>query len=209
MIQSARFLLAAGLVPAAVAAAAPAAVQAQEITWRDDKAVALGTGCSSLYGDTVFISAGNDVAVLFSRFGVELPAGGANTSLSDLKSCLVRIPATIQGGFKITELTQMITYGVNKSGNTSGEITTASTFFNLPVAKFNVHVPFGARQDPTVSQSTVTPFLVATACSKTVNGLYQSNMAVSGNRSNAGESLILAMQGLDLRYDVLLELIPC
>lgn len=209
MMRSRQFLFAAALIPAAALVAPRTASAQQEIIWDASGAIALGSGCSSAAGDTAFISAGNDMAVLFSRFGVDLPVGGFNTSLSDLRNCNVRIPATIKGGFKITELTQMITFGVNKSANTSGKITTQSSFFTLPVASFSVSVPFGARQDPAVSQTKTNQFFVTTACGHDVSGLYLSNMAVSGNRSSAGETLILAMQGLDLRYDIILQLFPC
>lgn len=203
-----RFLFAAASIPAAVAAA-PQTASAQDIVWGVGGALALGTGCSSSAGDTQFIAFGNDVAVLFSRFGVELPAGGPSTSLSQLKNCNVRIPATIKSGLMISQLTQRITYGVNKSANTSGKITSTASFFNLPVAQFSVNIPFGAINEPALTQTKTTPFLVASACSAVATGLYRTDMAVGGNRAGGGESLILAMQGLDLRYDVLVTIIPC
>jgi hypothetical protein len=207
-MRTSQFLFAAALIPAALAVA-PRTASAQDVVWGVGSALALGTGCSSSAGDTQFIAFGNDVAVLFSRFGVELPAGGFSPVLSQLKNCNVRIPATIKSGVMLSQLTQRITFGVNKSGNSSGKITSTAQFFGLPVAQFSVNVPFGAINEPALTQLKTTPFIVASACNNTAFGLYKTDMAVSGNRSSSGESLLLAMQGLDLRYDVLLTFVPC
>jgi hypothetical protein len=208
MMRKLPFLFAAASMSLGLAVA-PKTASAQDIIWGVGGALALGTGCSSTFGDTQFIAFGNDVAVLFSRFGVELPAGGPSNSLSQLKNCNVRIPATIRSGIMISKLMQRITFGVNKSANTSGKITSNASFFGLPVASFSVPVPFGAINEPALTQTKETPFLVNAACSNVATGLYRTDMAVGGNRAGAGESLILAMQGLDLRYDVLLTIIAC
>lgn len=208
MIRASRHLLTVLSIPACVALG-PRAARAQEIDWNVDEANAVGNGCSSAQGDTMFITAGHDVAVLFSRFGVDLLAGGSNPALSVLKNCNVRIPATLLGGRKVIELTQMVTYGVNRSESSTAEIRMHSTLFGVLLSPMNVDVGAGPSQDPAVSRSKKDQLQITGACSHEMAGSLISNMSVSGKRSSKNETLLLAMQGLDLRYDLVLTLASC
>lgn len=211
MSHHARTPMAAAALAAALALAPQTAAAQGEISWDVDHAIANGSGCTSVGPkvDTVFIAAGADAAVVFSGLGVELPAGGASPALAGQKNCIVHLPATILAGHRITGLSQMITYGVEKSAGSSGSISASSMFFGLQVAHFDVDVPPGERHEPSVSEQRTAPFDLSTPCKKKTSGLYKSTLAVAGHRANAGESLILAAQGLDLRYDVLVTLQPC
>ncbi len=201
-------LFAAASIAAAVTAA-PRSAGAQEIEWNVVDAKAVGNGCSSVQGDTAFITFGNDVAVMFSAFGIDLQPGGSSPALSALRNCNVRIPATLRGGRKILELAQRVTYGVNKSESSSAEIKMHSTLFGRLLTPMNVPVGSSARQDPAVVHMKKDQFTVTGACSHDMPGNLVSNMSVSGHRSSASESLLLGMQGLDLRYDLVLSLAPC
>jgi hypothetical protein len=201
-------LFAAASIAAAVAAA-PRPAGAQEIVWNVADAKAVGNGCSSAQGDTAFITFGNDVAVLFSKFGVDLQPGGSSPALAALKNCNVRIPATLRGGRKILELTQRITFGVVKSESSDAEIRVHSTAFGNLLTPMNVGVGAGAKQDPAVVHMKKEQVSVTGACSHDMPGNLVSNMSVSGKRSSASESLLLAMEGLDLRYDLVLSVAPC
>lgn len=206
------WLFATVVAATATIAGARVAEAQQAVIWDTGGAVAFGSGCRSVgpNPNTVFVSFGNDAAVLFSAFGVNLPAGSANMALAELKNCEIRIPATLREGFYFSELIQTITYGVNKSANSSGKITTNSSFFNLPVASFTVNVPLGAINNPAVTESQTNPFLVTAACGGApLSGLFRSGMAVSGSRSSPGQTLILAAQGLDLRYQITIPIVLC
>lgn len=199
----------ASAIPVAIAATATPAQAQPAIEWYPSSGLALGTGCSSIWGDTALISFGNSVAVLFSKFGVDLPAGGPNTALADLKNCSIRIPAKLRKGFYFSELVQTVTYGVNKSANTYAKIATNSNFYGAPI-NFTVLEPLGVKNVPLATHTKTTPFLVLAACAgKDLNGLYLSDMAVTGNRNSKYESIILGVQGLDLRYDITIPILLC
>ena len=200
-----QIIIAAAAIPVAIVAAeGMAEAQAPAIVWDTDNALALGTGCSSRAGDAAFISSGNSVAVLFSKLGVDLPAGGTSNALTGLKSCSVRIPATLRKGFYFSELIQTITYGVNKSYDSSGTITSLASFFNKPVASFTVNVPRGVKSSPAIPTSKTNAFLVNASCFSgyDLKGLYRGDLSVAGTRASKNESIILTTEGLDLRYEI-------
>lgn len=211
MSRKAWFVASVAAATAAIAGARVAEAQSA-VVWNIGGAAALGSGCNSTgpNPNTVFVAFGNDVAVLFSTFGVDLPAGGTDARLADLKSCQIRIPATLREGFYFSQLKQTLTYGVVKSANSTGKISANSTFFNQPVAGFTVNLPSGAANNPAITQSKTTPFLVTSACGGTpLSGLFRSDLAVSATRANAGQSVIVATQGFDLRYEITIPILLC
>ena len=205
------WLVATTVIPAAIAVApAPAVAQTQGVDWQVERGLALGTGCNSLLGDTAFISFGNQATVLFRRFGVTLPEGPDDPRLSYLENCSVRIPATIRRGYYLGELVQTITYGVNKTEYSTGRITSLASFFNTPVASFTVDIALGAANAPALTETRSSPVPMASACGASpLAGLYRADLAVSGNRADTTQSIIVAAQGLDLRYDVVFPVSLC
>jgi len=170
------------------------------IIWEDWNGVAIGTGCKS-FGpgtDTAILAAGNDLAILFSNLGVTGP--------NQLKNCSARVPATIQQGFYLGQLTQTITYGVVKGSGTTGRITTLASFFNQPISNFTVNVPGFAVNNPALTQSQVDPMVVVSGCAGALRGLFRSDLAVG---SQGAGQIILTTQGLDLRYDVVFAVQLC
>lgn len=200
-----KLLLALGaLIPAAIAAA-PGEASAQDIIWHVDMARALGSGCSSTAGDTEFIAFGNDVAVLFSAFGLNLPAPN-----NGLKNCSVRIPVTIREGFYAADLIQTLTFGYNKSFGASGSITTLASFFNRPVASFNVPIPVGfPLMNPADVRTRSTPIVVFDTCAGSLSGLYRSDLAVAASTGGGNGFINLATQGLDIRYQITIPIFLC
>lgn len=182
---------------------------AQDITWNVNNALALGTGCSSIRGDTAFISNGNDLSILFSNFGVNMqPNDGQGVSAT--VNCAVRVAATLHKGFYLSNLQQTITYGVNKSANTSGRITALDSFFGAPVSSFTVNIPFGPMNRPAVTQTKNNALLMVSACGGgDLAGLFKSNLAVGVVRASVHEDLILGTEGLDIRYDITAPFLVC
>jgi hypothetical protein len=189
----------------------------QSVIWDAGSSVVAGSGCQKDI-DAFVSTNGNDVAVVFTRLGVDLP-GGASSVLADRKNCSVRIPATIAPGLYIGELTQRVTYGVNKTARTSGSLATRSTFFGFNVSPYTVVAPAGRQiNEPLLTNSRVDSFSVRTTpswysgwCSRTraPRGLYQANFAVNGQKDNSRESLILFVDGLDLKYEVVAGPVRC
>lgn len=178
-----------------------------QITWHPDLEVHNGSGCPTK-ADAQVIAFGPDAAVLFRNFGINLQKGPGD--LKAIRQCSVRIPATIPNGAYKAQLTQAITYGVNKSKNSDGVIKTLSSFFTLPVKSFAIAIPRVEMQDPGVVNAKIDDRLEVNACNGPgKEGLYRSDVMVSARRDNVNEAIVVATAGLDLRYDVTTVIIRC
>ena len=177
-----------------------------------------GNGCQKDV-DAFASTNGNDLAIVFTRLGVDLPGGGSQ-SLADRKSCSVRVPVTVAPGLYIGQLTQRVSYGVTKTAGATGSVATRSSFFGFPVSPHTVNLPYGtAVNQPLLINSRVDNFLVDTRpgswyqgwCtrSRAPRGLYQANFAVSGQKANSLEDLIMFVDGLDLKYEVVASAVRC
>lgn len=188
------------------------------VRWDEGRAIVAGTGCRKDV-DSWVIANGNDLSVIFSNLGFSLP-GGSSAALAARKNCSVRVPATIAKGLYIGELTQQVTYGITKTAGSQGSVATRSTFFGFPVSPYTVRVPYGrALNEPFLVNNRKDRFLVDTrsgswwsrwcAFQRSPQGLYQANFAVSGQRDSDYEDLIMFVDGLDLKYEVIAALQFC
>jgi hypothetical protein len=204
---------------AGLAFGSAAAFGQQSVIWdvHSPSMVIAGSGCSKDI-DAFASTNGNDLAIVFTRLGVDLPGGGSPV-LAERKNCSVRVPATIAPGVYIGQLTQRISYGVTKTGGATGSVATRSSFFNFPVSPHSVSLPYGTSvNEPLLTVSRVDNFSVRTTpswhsgwCSPTraPKGMYQANFAVSGQKRNSREDLIMFVDGLDLKYEVVASLVRC
>jgi hypothetical protein len=196
-----------------------AAYAQQSVHWdvSSPQTIIAGSGCQK--DVDAFASAnGNDMAVVFTRLGVDLPGGGT-PSLADRKNCSIRVPAMIAPGVYIGQLTQRLSYGVIKTANATGALSTRSTFFGFNVSPYTVNLPYGyAINRPLLTQQRVDRFSVSTTptwyqgwCSRNraPRGFYQANIAVSGQKAHQYEDLIMFVDGLDLKYEVGASLVRC
>lgn len=191
----------------------------QSVVWDiySPSTVIAGSGCQKDV-DAFASTNGNDLAIVFTRLGVDLPGGGSPV-LSDRKNCSIRVPATVAPGIYIGQLTQRISYGVTKTSGSTGSVATRSSFFGFNVSPHTVNLPYGySVNEPLRTESRVDNFSVRTTpswysgwCSpnRAPRGLYQANFAVSGQKRNAREDLIMFVDGLDLKYEVVASLVRC
>jgi hypothetical protein len=188
------------------------------VRWNANAAILAGSGCQKDV-DSFVIANGNDLAVIFTNLGFSLP-GGSGAVLADRKNCSLRVPATIAKGLYIGELTQQVTYGVTKTPGARGAVATRSTFFGFPVSPYTVQIPYGQNiNEPFLTNTRRDRFLVDTtrnswwsrwcAFQRSPQGLYQANLAVSGQRDSDFEDLIMFVDGLDLKYEVKSALMFC
>lgn len=195
------------------------AIAQQAVQWDvgSPQTIIAGSGCQKDL-DAFASSNGNDLAVVFTRLGVDLPGGGS-PALADRKNCSIRVPATIAPGVYIGQLAQRLSYGVIKTSNTTGALSTRSTFFGFDVSPYTVTLPYGyALNRPLMTQQRIDQFSVRTTptwfqgwCSRSraPRGFYQANIAVSGQKSHRYEDLIMFVDGLDLKYEVSTALVRC
>jgi hypothetical protein len=211
------FALAAAAAVAMGSLSGSANASAPSVKWDLGKQfIIAGTGCQKNV-DAFAATNGNDLSIVFTNLGVNLPGDGSTNQLADRKSCTIRIPASIAKGLYIGKLTQQFTYGVTKTAGSNGSVATRSTFFGYNVSPYSWSVPQGVEMDePLMTQSREDKFLVNSPwyngwCSpnRSLNGLYQANIAVSGQRNNWLEDLILFVDGLDLKYEVVASVYTC
>lgn len=189
----------------------------QSVQWDADRAILAGQGCVKDV-DAFITENGNDLSIVFTRLGIDLPGGGSRV-LAARSSCIARVPATIAPGLYIGKLTQSISYGVTKTARTVGSVATKSTFFGFNVSPHTVTLPYGRQMNnPLLQEQRQDLFSVQTTpswyqgwCSRTraPKGLYQANLAVSGQKDSAADDLIMFVDGLDLKYEVVAGLVKC
>jgi hypothetical protein len=188
---------------------------AESVRWNVERSILQGNGCQKDW-DAFISSNGNDLSIVFTNLGLDLP-GGSRLPLAGRKNCAVRVPAEISQGYYIGQLVQRITYGVTKTARSTGSMATRSTFFGYNVSPYTVTLPYGrAMNSPLAVQSRVDNFQVNTDwasgwCRPGRNpaGLYQANIAVSGQRDSDREDLIMFVDGLDLKFEMLVALTHC
>jgi len=188
-----------------------------------------GSGChwngkqDDVNQDAWAIANGADLSVVFSSFYLDLPGIPAGTvagdhSLSGRKNCSIRIPVEIARGYYIGELTQTLTVGATKSDDVDIDGVARTTFFGLPVTQAHVHAAPGVGTAFNSAQLTATvkdKFLVTSnaffcpASGVGLNGIYTSNLAVSGVRTSDKDNLLVGIDALDVRWDVLLAITQC
>ncbi len=192
-----------------------AAVAHNAVTWDVDRAIIAGSGCMKDVS-AFAIQNGDELSILFTSLGVDLPAG-SHLPNAQRKSCAIRVPTQIEGGLYVSELIQEISYGVTKSSRSRGALATVSSFFGMNVGVHQINLPYGtALNEPLIQSRREDHFLVDSTwhdgfCrqQRPLNGLYSANMAVSGQRSSDREDLIMFIDGLDLKYDVMASISPC
>lgn len=178
------------------------------IQWNyNGQARALGSGCMKKpgrAGDTEFITAGNEVSVIFSRLGVELSGNGGRRA--GKKTCRMAIPTKVRSGYYIGKLSQTITYGYERNSGTEGKIVVATSFYNQRAGKIVRKIP-----TPGLDQWSE-PFAEAKFKSywrvrpnwclrRDYKGNFKANLAVNGYRRSTSRDIIIQIDGHDIRFE--------
>lgn len=174
------------------------ALAQQTVEWDANSSRALGNGCPN--GSVAFIAAGNDVTVLFSELGVDMPSGGG-AALQETKNCTIVIPAQVARGLYLADLSQNLNYSVMKTAGSEGSISTQSVFFNNAVSPVSAYHPRGEYQQPArdVNLSRTDTFVVSApvwsrfwcGMARSLRGNFQSRIRVSGSRDHFGEGILM------------------
>ena len=199
------------------AVAATSAFAQQSVQWDSTKSILAGQGCTRDV-DSFVTQNGNDLSMVFTRLGVDLP-GGVSKVLAARSSCTARVPATVAPGYYIAELSQQVTFGVTKTSRTIGSVATTSTFFGFNMSPYTIMLPRGqALNEPLMVQRRQDRFSVQTSpswyngwCSRSraLKGVYQANISVAGQKDRPEDDLIMFVDGLDLKYEIVAGLVRC
>lgn len=200
---------------ASLLAAASSMAFGDAVVWNyNNQAIATGQGCMSRgpMADTFFVSAGPEISVVFSQMGVNL--GDEYAPNAQRTNCSVRIPVKIARGMYIGELSQTFLYGVTKSARTMGSVSGRATFFSLPAARFVHKFPMGRMMDEPLLDRTVHSDYRVQAPSwcmgnRSLSGNYQLNLGISGQRTSPYESIIVMMDGADIKFEAVAGFYNC
>ncbi len=192
--------------------AAPAFAQSV-IQWNyNNQAAGLGNGCGP--GEVRFISAGNEVSVIFSGLGVEMNGGDSTNGLTAKKTCRIVIPTKVQAGYYLGKLEQTITYGYTRTDSTSGQILAYTEFYGQKAGNMSRAIPTPG----------LNPYNVPSAQMKDVGywrvnpewcqarsyiGNFKANLTVTGRRSTAAKDLKISIDGHDIRFDAVGDAYLC
>jgi len=185
------------------------------IHWQTDHAKLNGPGCKKEI-DAFVTTNGDDLSIVFTELGLDL-ASHKEKPNTGRTHCMIQIPAEISSGIFMAELIQQVTYGVTKTERSSGTLSTRSHFFGFPVSPYDVHVPYGTFiNDPLLVSRRVDRFGPGSHwkkgwCKKNRErkGKYQAQMVVAGQKDGEAENLIMFVDGLDLRFELMASLAQC
>jgi hypothetical protein len=176
------------------------------------------------------ISAGSDFAVVFDELGGSLPGlepvdpatitvgpPAPRAPLGFRTNCSIRVPVELPKGFYLSDLSQTITYGILKDKKAEAKVSVSTSFFSNPITPLTITAPWNVEvNEPMKTASRADTFLVTTPPSRsacrgtgTFHGLYKAEFAITGRRESDTNNLIVKIDGLDLRWDVVASLWDC
>lgn len=192
--------------------AAPAFSQ-DVIEWNYNKqASGLGNGCGP--GEVAFITAGNEVSVVFSGLGIALDAGDSTGGVTAKKGCRIGIPTKVKAGYYLGKLNQKLTYGYTRTEGTSGMVTAVSEFYGQPAGNISRPIPTPHMNQYAVplAQAEVNSYWRVSpqwCLSRDYIGNFKSNLIVTAKRQNASKDIKISIDGHDIRFDAVGDAYLC
>lgn len=196
-----------------VAAFISSVASAQNIQWDGSKAIAVGSACSSTGNapDTFFVAAGEDVAVIFTDFGIDLTGDDAESTA--VHSCLVRLPITVAANVALAELTQQLHWGYSKDRGTEAQVFANGTFFGIPTKGIRAEVGKDVEGvESFLTEEAVDTFLHMRGrfCkTRPYKGLLSINLSLSARRRATDRNISVRIHGEDIRYEALATWVGC
>lgn len=161
--------------------------------------------------NTFFIDAGNTLSVLLTDLGVALPSG--DQSLTGRANCRIVVPVEVARGLYLADLTQTVTFGVVKGSGATARVSANSSFFGYPLPLLSRGYSWGPVVNSPLEQvSRTDTFAVNTPSAagwfrswcfgRQPKGIYTSNLAVGVEKNNIYDEAQLAIDGLDVKFEV-------
>lgn len=161
--------------------------------------------------NTFFIDAGNTLSVLLTDLGVALPSG--DNALTGRANCRIVVPVEVARGRYLGDLTQTITFGVVKGSGATARVSANSSFFGyaLPVLSrgygwgpiVNSPLEQASRTDTfRINTPSASGWFRAWCFGRQPRGIYTSNLAVGIEKNNMFDEAQLAIDGLDVKFEV-------
>ena len=188
----------------------PGLLIADAIEWNyNGKANAIGSGCS--IEDTFFISAGDEVSVIFSNLGIELD-GPQERKLESRKFCRIKVPALIKKGYYLSGLNSSLIYGLVRSEGTEAQINMQYHFLGTKYLRKKEHGknPRESRNIPLAEIRDRRRIRNPKRCSgRDFRSVLSARASIVAKRKNTEEGIVIHLDGLSLRLDALATMVSC
>jgi len=176
------------------------------VTWNfNNKATGEGNGCGP--GEVAFITAGNEMSVVFSGLVIAFNAGDATGGLSEQKTCRIVVPTKIQAGYYLSKLNQKLSYGYMRTDSTMGNVAAVTEFYSEAAANISQDIPTPGQDPyavPLVEEEVSTEWKQTPerCVNRDYISTFKSSLVVIGKRENIAQDLKIAIDGHDIRFDV-------
>lgn len=163
----------------------------------------------SVDGDTFLIGNGDQLTVILTNLGVQLPSG--DQALTGRANCRLAIPVEAARGRYAADLEQTVTYGLVKGTGSSVSVSAKSTFFGYPVNPLNKLYRWGSVLNIPLETATRTDRFIVDSkpgswwyrwCGIRPKGVYTADLAVAAEKADSFEDVQASIDGLDVRFTV-------
>ena len=175
------------------------------IDWNyNHQASGLGNGCGP--NEVNFITAGNEVSVIFSGLGIAMDGGDPAGGVTAKKNCRIVIPARVHTGYYLGKLNQRLSYGYTRTDGTAGTVTASTEFYGLSAGNIKRDIPTPGLNKFTVplthaETNSYWPVDPNWCQDRDYEGNFKANLIVTGRRTNASKDLKISIDGHDIRFD--------
>lgn len=195
---------------------------AADIKWNyNGQAIAVGQasppgppGCSGFGIDTFISEAGNDVSVSFTNMSVQLNSPAPPNA--GRKNCHIVIPTQIAKGWYIASLRQKLTWAMQKTQGSTGQVESRARFSFLPLN--SIRITKGPLEQGIFNESTdaIPNIILVTNPSFgwcLFDRSFEANMVVDVStnalRTDPNQVISTFIDGFDARWDAIVGLQKC
>lgn len=183
---------------------------AEMIEWNyNGKATASGTGCTAQ--DTFFISAGDEVSIIFSNLGVELD-GYQQGELEQRKFCRIKIPASIKPGYYLKDLSSSLLYGLVRSRGATAEVELQYRFLGAKYFRSQKYLKNRRKSDniPIAELRDKRPIRNQQRCARRgFRSIMLARATVMASRDTVEDGVVVHLDGLSLRLNARASMFAC
>jgi hypothetical protein len=178
------------------------------LTFDSERALLAGTGCRAGIDAWVDVN-GSDVSILTTNMAVQMVEGDVQRSA--MKSCTIRVPATLAKGLWVTGIHQHSLLEIEKTSDASVSFSSTATLFGFPEAPVTESFPSGLAEGGDRYVGRDDTFLVNTPwyfgfCNpnRPLKGLFQANLMLTAQRRTGDVTA-----AMDDRFDVSFDISEC
>jgi len=202
-------------VPIVGSSIAATATFAGSIVFHPERAVVGGNGCPQ-YATRLSVDEFGDLLIEHDALSISLGSNSGNAALAERKACAIRVPVTVASGYYVKSIEQRLTYSVSKSAGSEARLATRTSLSGVSLNPFTVTLPYGDEMYSDNMIDTRRDYLSrpdqrASLCQpgRPEDQMLQINVAITAQRDNGDEELLIAAHGSYIGEGFEIELAPC